>query len=163
MDFSRTVGTTAIKLTGMTVPPVSNQRWTNSDCSIRQTRFLFLPTQAYNSSHFYTVRLVWFSGYMGWERRKYTWEIRGQKWMFAERRQCVSLVVVIIVITAHPHTLDWTGNKHIITSSLTLSRYPCSGFLFLPHRCSTTLLSMILPSSQDVSPTHTTTHQFMFR
>ena len=24
------------------------------------------------------VRLVWFPGYMDWERRKYTWEIRGQ-------------------------------------------------------------------------------------
>ena len=40
-DFSRTVGTTATKLTGMTVPPVSNPRQTNSDCTIRQTRSLF--------------------------------------------------------------------------------------------------------------------------
>ena len=36
------VGTKAIKLTGTTVPPVSNQRPTNSDCSIRPTRSLFL-------------------------------------------------------------------------------------------------------------------------
>ena len=41
------------------------------------------------------VRLVWFPGYMDWERRKYTWEIRGQN---ADNRgarsfaQCVSLV-----------------------------------------------------------------------
>ena len=40
-DFSRTVGTTATKVTGMTVPPVSNPRQTNSDCTIRQTRSLF--------------------------------------------------------------------------------------------------------------------------
>ena len=31
------------------------------------------------------VRLVWFPGYMDWERRKYTWEIRGQTRTFAER------------------------------------------------------------------------------
>ena len=78
-DFSRTVGTAAIKLTGMTVSPVSNRRQTNSNCSVRQTRSLFLPTQAYNRSHFYMVRLVWFPGYMDWERRKYTWEIRGKR------------------------------------------------------------------------------------
>ena len=84
-DFSRTVGTTATKLTGMTVPPVSNPRQTNNDCTVRQTRSLLLPTQAYNSSHFYMVRLVWFPGYMDWERRYYTWEIRGQTRTFAER------------------------------------------------------------------------------
>ena len=84
-DFSRTVGTTATKLTGMTVPPVSNPRQTNSDCTIRQTRSLFLPTQAYNSGHFYMVRLVWFPGYMDWESRNYTWEIREQTRTFAER------------------------------------------------------------------------------
>ena len=52
----------------MTVPPVSNRRQTNSNCSIRQTRSLFLPTQAYSRNHFYMVRLVWFPGYMDWER-----------------------------------------------------------------------------------------------
>ena len=31
------------------------------------------------------VRLVWFPEYMDWERRKYTWEIRGQTRTFAER------------------------------------------------------------------------------
>ena len=25
------------------------------------------------------VRLVWFPGYMDWERRKYTWEIQGKR------------------------------------------------------------------------------------
>ena len=31
------------------------------------------------------VRLVWFPGYVDWERRKYTWEIREQTRTFAER------------------------------------------------------------------------------
>ena len=41
------------------------------------------------------VRLVWFPGYMDWERRKYTWEIRGQNTDVRGARsfaQCVSLV-----------------------------------------------------------------------
>ena len=41
------------------------------------------------------VRLVWFPGYMDWERRKYTWEIRGQNADVRGARsfaQCVSLV-----------------------------------------------------------------------
>ena len=44
------------------------------------------------------VRLVWFPGYVDWERRNYTWEIRGQTRTFAERgpfAQCVSLVILI--------------------------------------------------------------------
>ena len=65
--------TTAIKLTGMTVPPVTNQPQRNCNCTVRLTRSLFLPTQAYSSSHFYTVRLVWFPGHMDWERRKRSW------------------------------------------------------------------------------------------
>ena len=43
------------------------------------------------------VRLVWFPGYVDWERRNYTWEIRGQTRTFAERgpfAQCVSLVAM---------------------------------------------------------------------
>ena len=79
----------------MTVPPVSNQRQTNSDCSIRQTRSSSLLTQAYNSNHFYMVRLVWFPGYVDWERRKRKLgnmranaDVRGAR-SFA---QCVSLV-----------------------------------------------------------------------
>ena len=42
------------------------------------------------------VRLVWFPGYMDWERRKYTWEIRGQNVDVRGARlfaQCVSLVI----------------------------------------------------------------------
>ena len=72
----------------MTVPPVSNQRQTNSDCSVRQTRSLFLPTRAYNKSHFYMVRLDWFPGYVDWERRKYAWEYKkrsAQIWRESER------------------------------------------------------------------------------
>ena len=41
------------------------------------------------------VRLVWFPRYMDWERRKYTWEIRGQNADVRGARsfaQCVSLV-----------------------------------------------------------------------
>ena len=53
------VGTTAIKLTGMTVPPVNNQWPTHSDCSIRQTCSLFLPSQAYNKSNFYMRSSSW--------------------------------------------------------------------------------------------------------
>ena len=43
------------------------------------------------------VRLVWFPGYMDWERRKYTWEIRGQNADVRGARsfaQCVSLVII---------------------------------------------------------------------
>ena len=43
------------------------------------------------------VRLVWFPGYMDWERRKYTWEIRGQNADVRGARsfaQCVSLVLL---------------------------------------------------------------------
>ena len=45
------------------------------------------------------VRLVWFPGYMDWERRKYTWEIRGQNADVRGARsfaQCVSLVKYFI-------------------------------------------------------------------
>ena len=50
-DFSRMVGTTASKLSGMTVPPMSNQQQTNCNCTIRKTHSLLLPTlKAYNSS-----------------------------------------------------------------------------------------------------------------
>ena len=45
------------------------------------------------------VRLVWFPGYMDWERSKYTWEIRGQNADVRGARsfaQCVSLVYLLI-------------------------------------------------------------------
>ena len=54
----------------MTVPPVSNQWQRNCNCTTRLTHSLFLPTQAYSSSHFYTARLAWFPGHMDWELRK---------------------------------------------------------------------------------------------
>ena len=94
----------------MTVPPVSNRRQTNSDCSIRQTRSLFLPTQAYNRMHFYMVRLVWFPGYMDWERIKYTWEIRGQKRTFAERGHLHNLypgLVTLVLSTILIRSTTW--------------------------------------------------------
>ena len=49
---------------------MSNQRQRNYNCTVRLTRSLLLPTQAYNSSHFYMVRLVWFPGHMDWEHRE---------------------------------------------------------------------------------------------
>ena len=55
------------------------------------------------------VRLVWFPGYMDWERRKYTWEIRGQNADVRGARsfaQCVSLVYIygtcVFRIYVHP-------------------------------------------------------------
>jgi len=54
-DFSRMVGTTAIKLTGMTVPPVSNQRQGNCNCTVRLTMLFALTNsslqQLHNSKH----------------------------------------------------------------------------------------------------------------
>ena len=70
ISLERLLGTIAIKLTGITVLPVSNQWQTNCNTTIRQACLLLLPTQAYNRSHFYIVRLVWFQGYMNLERRK---------------------------------------------------------------------------------------------
>ena len=46
------VGTTAFKLAGVTIPPVSNQRQTNSNCTVRQTRSLSLPTPALQQAIF---------------------------------------------------------------------------------------------------------------
>ena len=48
------------------------------------------------------VRLVWFPGYMDWERKKYTWEIRGQNADVRGARsfaQCVSLVLLIFTVS----------------------------------------------------------------
>ena len=50
------------------------------------------------------VRLVWFPGYMDWERRKYTWEIRGQNADFRGARsfaRCVSLVSLLVLILVY--------------------------------------------------------------
>ena len=44
MDLSRTVDTTAIKLKGMIVSPVHNQRQTNCNCTVRQTHSLLSPS-----------------------------------------------------------------------------------------------------------------------
>ena len=132
-DFSRTVSTTAIKLTGMTVPPVSNQRQTNSDCTIRQTRSLFLPTQAYNSSHVYMVRLVWFPGYVDWERRTVLGKYEGKRGRprSEDVAQCVSLEGLVTCLF-----LNWV---HIFRKP----RKPSS-----LHRCRKSLvLSFAVPTS----------------
>ena len=60
------------------------------------------------------VRLVWFPGYMDWERKQYTWEIRGQNADVRGARsfaQCVSLVSIInsMVLSAiNPKLYDKT-------------------------------------------------------
>jgi len=53
---------------------VSNQTQRNCNCTIRLTRSLLLPTQAY------TVRLVWVPGHIG-NVENVVWKI----WTFAER------------------------------------------------------------------------------
>ena len=63
-----------------------------------ETNTLFaLSTQAYNSSHFYIVRLVWFPGYMDWERRNIFWEMSVNTNIHGPRSfaQCVFLVNIL--------------------------------------------------------------------
>ena len=65
------------------------------------------------------VRLVWFPGYVDWERRNYTWEIRGQTRTFAERgpfAQCVSLVFLFMFaqierVVGFWRAFSWRGNE----------------------------------------------------
>ena len=68
----------------MTVPTVSNQWQTNSGCSIRQTRSLLLPTQAYNRRHGMAYKV-----YLG-NITKANADVRGAR-SFAP---CVSLVIL---------------------------------------------------------------------
>ena len=62
--FSRTVGTTAIKGTGMIVSPVHTQWQSYWNCMPGLTSSLLLPAM-----HSYMVILVWFPSYMDWECR----------------------------------------------------------------------------------------------
>ena len=67
---------------------------TADNCTVRLTHSLLLSTQAYNSSHFYMVRLVWFPRYMDWECRNIFWEMRVNTNIHGPRSfaQCVFLV-----------------------------------------------------------------------
>ena len=152
MDFSRTVGTTAIKLTGKPVPPVNNQWQRNYKCTVRLTRSLLLPTQAYNSNHFYILRLVWFPGHMDWERRKRSLgstrqtanaDVRG-----AKSAQCVSLVTQKLV-----DEMFWATNLTVYQNHSTTSSCPSN--ISATTECSTRY-SRPLVGKQTKKPTPTT-------
>ena len=95
----------------MTVPSVSNQRQKNSNCTVRQTRSLSLPTQAYNSSHFYMVRLVWFPGYMDWERT--LWEIYEGK-RGRSRSEVAQRVSLVNITNCDVTTWSWVNLVNLL-------------------------------------------------
>ena len=60
------------------------------------------------------VGLVWFPGYMDLERRKYTWEIRGQTRTFAERGHLHNVYLVWGSLRLAPIIRFWVKNKNLL-------------------------------------------------
>ena len=66
-------------------------------------------TLAYNRSPFYRVRLIWFPGYIDWERRKHSLEDNEAK------RGCLrSEVICTMYIPSHYNILGLLGQKMVV-------------------------------------------------
>ena len=90
-------------------------------CTVRLTRsllllwiiyirlYIVLPTQAYSSSHFYMVRLVWFPGHMDLKCRKHS--LGNAKKTTALLSKCWQLMIIDV------NNSGWNRRNHVMNTS----------------------------------------------